>query len=95
MAGIVFIFTEMGFRGRQNRNAKGFKWSRAKNKILFYLNSLNVRFPELVIASTTNKLSASGKTLGQIAKAMETTSEEALLELIQNGGNEILVFEKT
>ncbi len=65
-----------------------------KNKILFYLNSLNVRFPELVIASTTNKLSASGKTLGQIAKAMETTSEEALLELIQNGGNEILVFEK-
>ncbi|MBI3232237.1 MAG: amidohydrolase family protein [Candidatus Doudnabacteria bacterium] len=65
-----------------------------RNKILLYLNSLQVQFPELVIASTANKLSFTGKTLGQIAKNLEISSEQAVLELIQNGGNEILVFEK-
>jgi N-acyl-D-amino-acid deacylase len=65
-----------------------------KNKILLYLNSLDVKFPEIIVASTANKLSASGKTLGQIAKNLEISSEQAVLDLIQNGGSEVLVFEK-
>lgn len=65
-----------------------------KNKILFYLNSISVKFPELVVASTANRLAATGKTLGQIAKNLEITSESAVLDLIQNGGSEVLVFEK-
>lgn len=65
-----------------------------KNKILTYLNNLTVRFPSVMIASTANKLNFTGKTIGQIAKNLETSSEEAILQLIANGGSEVLVFEK-
>jgi len=64
------------------------------NKILLYLNSTDIKFSELIIASTSSKLSAVGKTIGQIAKNLGATSEQAVLELIQNGGSEVLVFEK-
>ncbi len=65
-----------------------------KNKILMYLNSTGIKFVDLVIASTANRLNFVGKTLGQIAKNLEVASEEALLHLIENGGSEVLVFEK-
>jgi N-acyl-D-amino-acid deacylase len=65
-----------------------------KNKILAYLNSLETKFPEMMVASTSNKLNFSGKTVGQIAKNMEVSSEQAVLNIIQNGGSEVLVFDK-
>ncbi len=65
-----------------------------KNKILTFLNSGNVRFPAIIVASTSNKLNFTGKTIGQIAKNMEVSSEQAVLNLVQNGGSEVLVFEK-
>ncbi len=65
-----------------------------KNKILMYLNDLGVRFSEVKVASTANKLNFTGKTIGQIAKNMECSSEQAVLHLIQNGGAEVMVFEK-
>ncbi len=65
-----------------------------KNKILFYLNSLNVNFLNMVIASTANKLTATGKTIRQIAANLGMSNEQAVLTLIQNGGSEVLVFEK-
>lgn len=65
-----------------------------KNKILLYLNSLDIKFQDLIITSTANRLSAMGKTLGQIAKNLDCSSEQAVLDLIQNGGSEVLVFEK-
>jgi N-acyl-D-amino-acid deacylase len=65
-----------------------------RNKILMYLNSTNVKFQNLMIASTTNRLNFTGKTLGQVAKNLESSSEQALLQLIQSGGSEVLVFER-
>ncbi|PIR96256.1 MAG: hypothetical protein COT92_02070 [Candidatus Doudnabacteria bacterium CG10_big_fil_rev_8_21_14_0_10_42_18] len=65
-----------------------------KNKILMYLGSQHVRFGDLFVASTSSKLNFVGKTLNQIAKNLEITSEAALLNLIENGGSEVLVFEK-
>jgi N-acyl-D-amino-acid deacylase len=65
-----------------------------KNKILMYLNNLEIKFSEVRVASTANRLSFSGKTIGQIAKNFECSSEQAVLNLIQNGGSEVLVFEK-
>ena len=80
--------------GGRQAMLRHFKDPVQRNKILLYLNSLDVKFPEIIVASTANKLSASGKTLGQIAKNLEISSEQAVLELIQNGGSEVLVFEK-
>lgn len=65
-----------------------------KNKILLYLNSIDVKFPELLVTSTANKLSVVGKKISQIAKNLETSSEQAVLDLIQNGGSAVLVFEE-
>lgn len=65
-----------------------------KNKILMYLNNLGVKFLDVKIASTSSRLNFTGKTIGQIAKNLECSSEQAVLRLIQNGGSEVLVFEK-
>lgn len=65
-----------------------------KNKILNYLNNTNLRFSSMMVASTANRLNFSGKTIGRIAKNLETSSEQAVLHLIANGGSEVLVFEK-
>ncbi len=65
-----------------------------KNKILTYLNNSGVKFPSVMVASTTNKLNFAGKTIGQIAKNLETSSEQAVIHIVQNGGSEVMVFEK-
>lgn len=65
-----------------------------KNKILMHLGASGVDFRSLMVASTSNKLNFVGKTLGQIAKNLDVSSEEALLHLVQNGGSEVLVFDK-
>lgn len=65
-----------------------------KNKILIYLNNSGIKFSEIKIASTANNLNYVGKTIGQIAKNLECSSEQAVLHLIQNGGAEVMVFEK-
>ena len=68
--------------------------SAQKNKILSYLNNQEVKFASVMVASTANNLNLIGKTLGQIAKNMEASSEQALLYLVQNGGSEVMVFDK-
>jgi N-acyl-D-amino-acid deacylase len=65
-----------------------------RNKILVHLNNSPTSFAKLMVASTSNKLNFTGKTLGQIAKNLEMPSEQALLHLIQSGGSEILVFDQ-
>lgn len=65
-----------------------------KNKILAYLNSLDVKWPEVMVASTGSKLQFTGKTIGQIAKNLETSSESAVLHILEHSGAEVLVFEK-
>lgn len=65
-----------------------------RNKVLTWLNNSEASIKDLIIASTTNNLHITGKSIGTIAADMGTTSEEALLKLVQNGGSEILVFEE-
>lgn len=65
-----------------------------RNKILMYLNNAGVRFSEIRVASTANKLNFTGKTISQIAKNLDRSSEQAVLNLIENGGTEVMVFEK-
>lgn len=65
-----------------------------RKKIVDFLNNSEVKIADLFIASTTNRLNVAGKTISQIAKNLEVTSEQALLHLVQNGGSEVLAFEK-
>ncbi len=65
-----------------------------KNKILSFLNNSGIKFPAIMVASTANKLNFTGKTIGQIAKNMEVSSEQAVINLIENGGSEVMVFDK-
>ncbi len=65
-----------------------------RSKILVHLNNSPVHFPSLMVASTASRLNLVGKTIGQIAKSLEISSEQAVIHLVQNGGSEVLVFEK-
>lgn len=80
--------------GGRNIMLKHFADPVQKNKILTYLNNSSAQFPQMMIASTSNRLNFSGKTIGQIAKNMEVSSEQAVLHIIQNGGSEVMVFDK-
>lgn len=73
---------------------KHFADNTQKNKILMHLNNLGVKFSSMQIASTASKLSFVGKTIGQVAKNLGVSSEQAVLSIIENGGSEVLVFEK-
>ncbi len=64
-----------------------------REKILNALNTTEADIPGLVIASTSTNLMVTGKTISAIAASFGTTSEEALLHLVENGGSEILVFD--
>lgn len=62
-------------------------------KILTALNTSDADIPQLLVASTSAKLMVTGKPISAIAADFGTTSEEALLHLVENGGGEILVFD--
>lgn len=64
-----------------------------RTKILSALINSASNIPNLMIASTSTKLMVTGKRISAIASDFGTTSEEALLHLIENGGSEILVFD--
>ncbi len=65
-----------------------------RKKIKAYLTSKDIDYASIFIASTSMPLNVVGKTLGQIAARQECDSEEALLNIIERGGSDILVFEK-
>jgi N-acyl-D-amino-acid deacylase len=63
-------------------------------KIIAYLNSKDINYSELYIASTALVMNVAGKRVGEIASKHETSSEEALLAIIENGGSDVLAFEQ-
>lgn len=65
-----------------------------RNKILSHLSSSGVNFEEIIITSTTNKLNVMGKKLSEVAKNLEIPVEEAVLQIIEKGGSEVMVFDK-
>ncbi len=65
-----------------------------RKKIKDYLATKDVNYSEMIIASTTMSMNVVGKTLGEIARRQEVDVKEAMLNLIANGGSEILVFDK-
>jgi N-acyl-D-amino-acid deacylase len=65
-----------------------------RNKVLSYLNNVETRLKDFVIASTGASLQSNGKTIGQLATDMGVSSEQAVLTLIENGGSEVLVFDQ-
>jgi N-acyl-D-amino-acid deacylase len=65
-----------------------------RGKILAYLNSRDVRYSDLYIASTALVLNVAGKRIGEIARRHGTSSEEAMLAIIENGGSDVLAFEQ-
>ncbi len=82
------------FEGGRQVMLKHFNDPIQHNKILMHLNNLNVRFSDVIIASTTNHMNVIGKRIGQIAKNLDVSSEQAVLHLLEHGGSEVLVFEK-
>lgn len=65
----------------------------SKNKILSDLKNHPTDLGSMIIASTNNNLKVNGKTIAQVAKDMQVTSEEAILNLIEHGGVSTLVFD--
>jgi N-acyl-D-aspartate/D-glutamate deacylase len=65
-----------------------------RNKILTELNNSQAKLRDLIVTSTSGRLSVIGKTIASIAKDMEISSEAAVLKLIENGGSEVLVFDE-
>ncbi|GAC1412725.1 MAG: amidohydrolase family protein [Candidatus Doudnabacteria bacterium] len=65
-----------------------------RKKIKAYLVSQDINYSAIMIASTTMPLNVVGKTLGELASRQECDSEDALLNIIERGGSEILVFEE-
>lgn len=66
-----------------------------RSKVLSALNNSDSKISSLMIASTSAKLMVTGKPISAIAADFGTTSEEAMLNLIENGGSEILVFDSS
>ncbi len=64
-----------------------------RNKIISGLINSETDLKNLIIASTSNRLQVTGKTIANIASGMGVSSEEALLRVVENGGSEILVFD--
>ncbi len=62
-------------------------------KILQEVKNHPANVAELVIASTSTGLKVNGKRVGDIAKDMGTTSEQAILNLVKSGGAATLVFD--
>ncbi len=65
-----------------------------RKKIKAYLSSKDIDYASIFVASTSMPLNVAGKTLGQIAARQECDSQDALLNVIERGGSDILVFEK-
>ncbi len=60
---------------------KHFSDSVQKNNILTYLSNSNVKFSSLLVTSTANRLNFTGKTVGQIAKILLSSSSLPFLLL--------------
>ncbi len=82
------------YEGGREAMVKNLKDPEKRTKILAYLNSRDVRYADLYIASTALVLNVAGKRVGEIARRHGTSSEEALLAIVENGGSEVLVFEQ-
>ncbi|MEK7075913.1 MAG: amidohydrolase family protein [Patescibacteria group bacterium] len=65
-----------------------------RNKVKAYLQGKNIDYAAIFIASTTMSLNVNGKTLSEIAERQGVGVEEALLNIVERGGSEILVFER-
>lgn len=65
-----------------------------RKKIKDYLASKDIDYNNIFVASTTMQLNVIGKSLGEIAKRQEVDVKDALLNLVANGGSEILVFDR-
>lgn len=63
-------------------------------KIKAYMASRDVDYGSLLIAGTSAALNITGKTIGEIAERQGKDAQEMLLNIIENGGSEILIFEK-
>lgn len=65
-----------------------------RKKIKAHLQSKNIDYASIYIASTTMSLNVNGKTLAEIAHRQNEDVEDALLNIVEKGGSEILVFER-
>lgn len=63
-------------------------------KMLSYLRDYPSSVAQLVVASTGPSLKVNGQTVSAIAKNLNLTSEQAVLNLIQTGGSSVLVFDR-
>lgn len=62
-------------------------------KVLAHLHANPSPVSDLIVASTSFNMRVVSKNLGQIAQNLGVSSEEALLEVLKNGGAEVLVFD--
>lgn len=66
-----------------------------RNKIISHLSATGINFDEMIVTSTASKLNMIGKKLSEIAKNLGVSTEEAVLQIIDKGGNEVMVFDQS
>lgn len=64
-----------------------------QEKILSYLRNHAANLSELIVTSTSQGLKVNGKTIASIAKDMNLTSEQTILNIIKTGGSGTMVFD--
>jgi N-acyl-D-amino-acid deacylase len=62
-------------------------------KILSYLNDQHLPADHIIISGTGKRLNVVGKTLREVAHNLDMSVEQAILELIDNGGSDVMVFD--
>lgn len=65
-----------------------------RKKLVTHLHNIETSLADLIIASTAEALNMEGKSIGEIAKSLGTSSEDATLEILKRGGTEVLVFDR-
>lgn len=83
------------YEGGREMIIKNLKDPVRHKKVLAYLSSKDIDYSQIFIAGTAMPLNVVGKSLGEIAKRLDLSSEEALTRVIENGGTEILVFDRS
>lgn len=65
-----------------------------RQKILSAFHNLDTNLGEMLVVSSAHKLNVIGKKISEIAKGLSLSHEETALKLIENGGSELLVFDR-
>ncbi len=93
---VLYIYLpKWAYQGGRSSMIANLKDPATRTKILDYLAGARQGYADLIVTNTSMPMNVNGKTLGDVAGRLGTTTEEALLTLLENGGTEVMVFDES